>query len=169
MEKKQRILVADAGESFRHMLVETLSAEEEFQVVGETDDGQEVLRMVREDAPDVVVMDLVLLHIDGIELLGQLSAIDAAVRPKILVLSSYAKGTMSEVAAQAGADFQMLKPCKPGAVVDRIFDMTAGTEGLEEEDEGDRRARMESRVTASSMRSAYLRTSWIPLSAGGRF
>lgn len=146
MDQKKRIVIADAGENFRQMLKEALTEEDEFQVVGVTEDGEELLHMAEELKPDLVVMDLVLLHMDGMEVLSRISGMEA--RPKVLLLSSYAKGEMGEAAARAGADYQMLKPCKPGAVIDRIHDMTAGLELRLVEDEGERRARMENQVTS---------------------
>ena len=115
-------------------------------MLGATDSGEELLRMAEELKPDLVVMDLVLHGMDGVDVLRQLAGREGA-RPRVLVVSSYARGEMGEVAARAGADYQLLKPCKPGTVIDRIHDMTAGIELRLVEEEGERRARMESRVT----------------------
>ena len=146
MNETTRILVADAGAEFRALLTETLDDTPGLQVVGQTDDGGELLRMTEELRPDVVVMDLQLLHVDGVEALRQLARTGAGRRPRVLVLSAYARGPMGEVAARAGADYQMLKPCKAAAVAERVLDL-AGT-APEGDGEEDWRARMESRVTA---------------------
>ena len=129
MNEKTKVLVAEAGE-FRQMLVEALADMPQIQVLGQTDDGGELLHMTEEMRPDVVVMDLQLLHMDGVEVLHQLARMDAGRRPKSLVISSYAKGTMGEVAARAGADYQMLKPCKATAVAERILE-AFGAQGEE--------------------------------------
>lgn len=147
MENRKRILIADAGVDFRRMLAEELSREPMLQVLGQTDDGLDLLKMVKEQEPDLIVMDMLLLHADGVEVLHQLSRMELTVRPKVLVVSSYAKGAMGEVAARAGADYQMLKPCKAASVAERILDMTADFSGLSAEEEGDRRTRLENRVT----------------------
>ena len=103
MNETTRILVADAGAEFRALLTETLDDTPGLQVVGQTDDGGELLRMTEELRPDVVVMDLQLLHVDGVEALRQLARTGAGRRPRVLVLSAYARGPMGEVAARAGA------------------------------------------------------------------
>ena len=146
MENRKRILIADAGADFRRMLAEELDREPALQVLGQTDDALDLLRMVKEQQPDLIVMDMLLLHADGVEVLHQLERMELPKRPKVLVVSSYAKGTMGEVAARAGADYQMLKPCKASSVAERILDMTGDFTAAPEE-EGDRRARLESRVT----------------------
>ena len=145
MSETTRILVADAGEEFRRLLVEAMADLPQIEVAGETDDGGELLRMAEEFRPDVVVMDLQLLHVDGVEVLRQMTRAEAARRPRVLVLSAYAKGPMGEVAARAGADYQMLKPCRPGAVAERILDLAGAAPAEPEEDW---HTRMESRVTA---------------------
>ena len=63
----KRILVADTGEEFRRSFIETVASEPDIQVLGETGDGQELVQMVKEMAPDLVVMEIVLAQMDGIE------------------------------------------------------------------------------------------------------
>ena len=68
----KRILVADTGEEFRRSFIETVASEPDIQVLGETGDGQELVQMVKEMAPDLVVMEIVLAQMDGIEVLEEL-------------------------------------------------------------------------------------------------
>ena len=69
MESVKRIVVADTGMEFRKSLVRTLSEEPGFQIVGETGDGAELLRLARELKPDAVVMEMVLTGMDGLDVL----------------------------------------------------------------------------------------------------
>ena len=144
MEITKRIVAADTGTEFRRGLVRSLKEEAGFQVVGETGDGPELLRMVRELRPDAVVMEMVLTGgMDGMDVLDELSK--QPNRPRVLVLSSYMKGSMVDMAAAKGADFFMTKPCRVSAVGERLRQvMTPG--GLEpERDSG---PSLESQVTA---------------------
>ncbi len=117
MENK-RILVADASEEFRRLFVGTLEEEPDMTVTGETGDGEEAVRMARELAPDVVVMDMVLARMDGMEVLKMLDGLSP--RPKMLVLSSFVRGSVADLAAQLGADYFIMKPCRTPAVVECI-------------------------------------------------
>ena len=115
--------MADASEEFRHLFITALDEESDVELAGETGDGEEAVRLARELAPDVVVMDFVLTRMDGLEVLEALAALPA--RPRVLVLSSFARGNMAELAASHGADYYMLKPCKLSTVLERVRQLTA--------------------------------------------
>ncbi|BDF68522.1 sporulation transcription factor Spo0A [Pseudoflavonifractor phocaeensis] len=120
---KKKVLVADAGEEFRRLLVETIDAENDLTVVGDTGDGEEALSLCDKRQPDVVVMDMILAKVDGVELLSALESRNP--RPKVLVISSFASGSVADLAAAKGADYFMMKPCKTGSVVERIRQVTS--------------------------------------------
>ena len=145
MESTKRIVVADTGTEFRKSLVRALSEEPDFQVVGETGDGAELMRMVQRNQPDAVVMDMVLTGgMDGMDVLDALSQLPE--RPKVLILSSYIKGNVVDAAAARGADFFIAKPCRITAVGERLRQVMSP--GGAEEPETDQYAALESQVTA---------------------
>ena len=116
MENRKRILVGDASEEFRGILAEALRAEEDFEVVAQVGDGQELVRMAAELSPDVIVMDLVLGRMDGMDVLEAL--------PKgaynTLVLSNFARGCVADQVAARGGSYYMMKPCRLSSVVERV-------------------------------------------------
>ena len=128
--ESRRILVADTGEDFRRSFVEAVRAEGDIQVAGDTGDGVELLRMVETQRPDVIVMEMVLTGMDGLEVLEALPTL---------------KGTMAELAAAKGADHYMTKPCRVSTVCERIRQL-CGTGTLE--DGRDRGQNLEAVVTA---------------------
>lgn len=144
MESTKRIVVADTGIEFRKNLIRALTEEPDFQVIGETGDGAELMRIVQRDHPDAVVMDMVLTGgMDGLDVLDALSRLQE--RPKVLILSGYIKGSVVDAAAAKGADYFISKPCRITAVGERLRQvMTPG--GTEPEEE--RSANLESQVTA---------------------
>ena len=143
MNVVRRVLIADTGVEFRSALADALSAEPDLQVVGVTGDGEELVRLAGEQEPDAVVMEMVLSGMDGLEVLDELALLKH--RPKVLILSSYIKGSVVDVAATKGADFYMTKPCRLSAVCERLRQvMSPG--GLEpERDSG---PSLEAQVTA---------------------
>ena len=141
MNEQKRVLIADGSEEFRRMLADMMETEEDLMLAGQTGDGEELLRMVREQHPDVVVMDLLLTGMDGLEVLEQLGDI----RPRVLVLSAFASPSLAERVANAGADYCMLKPCRLSAVIERARLLTCGQE---EEEQADDVRDLERRVTA---------------------
>ncbi len=118
MENKKRIIVADVGEEFRALLVAGLREEADLEVVAETGDGQDAVRLVRELSPDVLIMDLMLTRMDGMEVLAEVNALSR--KPRVLVLSSFARDVVAEQAAAQGADYFIVKPCRLSSVVERV-------------------------------------------------
>ena len=93
-------------------------------LAGQTGDGEELLRLTEELAPDVVIMDLMLSGADGLEVLERMGA----ERPRTLILSAFAGPALAERAARAGADYCMLKPCRVSTVLERARGLAAGPE-----------------------------------------
>ena len=144
MENIKRIVVADTGTEFRKSVVRTLNDEPGLRVIGETGDGSELLHMVRDLQPDAVVMELVLTGgMDGLDVLEEFAQLQS--RPRVLILSSYMKGSMVDTAAAKGADFYMTKPCRISSVGERLRQIMAPG-GLEPEQ--DDTATLEAQVTA---------------------
>ena len=144
MENIKRIVVADTGTEFRKSVVRTLNDEPGLRVIGETGDGSELLHMLRDHQPDAVVMELVLTGgMDGLDVLEEFAQLQS--RPRVLILSSYMKGSMVDTAAAKGADFYMTKPCRISSVGERLRQIMAPG-GLEPEQ--DDTATLEAQVTA---------------------
>ena len=116
MEEKTRIVLGDAAEEFRGMLAGALMEEADLQVVGETGSGEALLELVRTARPDVVVMDLVLSGLDGIEVLERLGPD----RPRVLVLSAFAQSAFNDRLPALGVDYFMLKPCRLESLAGRV-------------------------------------------------
>ena len=118
MEILRRVIIADASEEFRHMMMSASEQEEGFSVIAETSDGQELVRLARQLMPDAVVMDVVLDGVDGLEAIQGLKTLERP--PKILVLSSYACSGIVSKAAETGADYLMTKPCRMETLFERL-------------------------------------------------
>ena len=129
------------------LLIETIQKEADMELVGETGDGREAVNLARESGADVVVMDMVLSQMDGLEVLQELGGLPG--RPRALVVSSFARGNTADLAAAAGADYCLMKPCKTATVVERIRQVTGQSRAADgEERDGTREQSLESIVTA---------------------
>ena len=121
MSEMKRIVLADASEEFRRMLAELMDAEPDLTVVGETGSGEELLELISAQRPDVVVMDLLLTGMDGMEVLEKLGPN----RPRMLVLSAFSGSNLAEQIVQSGGDYCMIKPCRPQSVIERTRRLTS--------------------------------------------
>jgi len=131
MSERKRILIADASEEFRQMLADMLTEESDMTLVGQTGDGEELLDLIARTAPDVVVMELLLTGMDGLEVLEKMGER----KPKVLVLSAFGNANLAEEVSSRGAAYCMLKPCRMTALMERIR-LLAEDHVQEEEDDG---------------------------------
>ena len=114
-----RILLADADEEFRILLTDVINAEADMEVVASVSDGKEALSLVCAGVAEVLVMDLVLSSMDGLELLRQIGE-QSPHHPAVLLVSGFTRGNVVNQAAALGADFFLTKPCSLDSVVERI-------------------------------------------------
>ncbi|MDZ4764350.1 MAG: response regulator transcription factor [Chloroflexota bacterium] len=108
-----RILLADDHPIVRDGLAAILSTQSDFNVVGEAADGAETLRMVAALHPDVLLLDLEMPNVDGVEVLRRLGA-DA---PRTIVFTAFDTDERILSAIQAGARGYLLK----GVPRDELF------------------------------------------------
>ena len=107
MKKKIRVLIVDDHEMVREGLRALLEDEPEMSVVGEARDGVEAVAEAVSLRPDVILMDLVMPHMDGIEAIRGIRK--ASPSSRILVLTSFADPKHVQGAIQAGALGYLLK------------------------------------------------------------
>ena len=114
-----KVVIADADEETRAGLQEALTAEGDIQVVGTTGEGSRVIPLLRETGAEVLVMDLVLYGMDGLDLLQTINTQEAR-KPGILVYSSFVAGGVAAKSAELGADYFLAQPNQSQAVIERI-------------------------------------------------
>src|SRR5918911_190635 len=101
-----RVFIVDDQEIIRSGLRRLLQSEPEFQVVGEAADAQEALRLIPETQPDVVLMDIKMPGMDGIEATRRLR--ELVPMTKVLILTAYADDFVA-AALRAGAQGYLIK------------------------------------------------------------
>jgi len=119
-----RVLIADDHAVVRAGLKLLLDAAEEIEVVGEAGSGEEAVRLARSLVPDVVLMDVVMPGMSGIE--ATRPALEAAPGAKVLVLSMQDDPHYVREAFEAGASGYVLKEAADSEVVQAVRDVAAG-------------------------------------------
>jgi len=116
--RKIKVLVAEDETVVRYALAQLLEAEQDIQVVGEAPDGQMAVALARQSAPDVVLMDLAMPKVDGIEATRQIKVHlpDCG----IVVLTVFADDDHLFQAIKAGADGYVLKDASPEQLVTAV-------------------------------------------------
>jgi len=109
-----RLLIVDDHPVVRQGLRAFLETRPDFEVVGEAGDGEAAVAEAARLRPDVILMDLVMPGIDGVEAIARIRAGDSAAR--ILVLTSFASADQVLPALRAGAAGYLLKDAAPAEV-----------------------------------------------------
>jgi NarL family two-component system response regulator LiaR len=124
-----RVLIADDHAILRKGIRALLGTEPDIEVVGETADGLETVAQAEALRPDVILMDLVMPKMDGIEATRQIATQQPNVR--ILVLTSFAADDKVFPAIKAGALGYILKDSGPAELVQAIHQVYHGQPSLE--------------------------------------
>jgi len=119
-----RVVVADDQALVRAGLKMVLEAEPDIEVVGEAADGNEVLEVARRVAPDVVLMDIRMPGLDGLEASRRLLA--GADPPKVLVLTTFDEEEYLYEALRAGTSGFLLKVSPPEQLIGAIRTVADG-------------------------------------------
>ncbi|NLS76273.1 MAG: response regulator transcription factor [Chloroflexi bacterium] len=117
-EEKLSVLLADDHAVVRQGLRAFLELQGDITVVGEAGDGQEAIEMAQELLPDVVLMDLVMPHLDGIEATRQICRLSPGTR--VMVLTSFAEDDKLFPAIKAGAMGYLMKDVSPAELAEAV-------------------------------------------------
>lgn len=123
-----RILIADDHVIVREGIRTLLGSVPEMQVVGEAHDGADAVAQTRALNPDVVLMDLIMPVMNGIEAISAITRENPDVR--ILVLTSFSEEGMVFPAIEAGALGYLLKDSSPAQLIQAIQDVHGGQASL---------------------------------------
>ncbi len=119
-----KVLVADDQPLARNGLQAMLGAQEDLEIVGEAADGAEAVEEALRLRPDVVVMDIRMPNVDGIEATRRLQ--EHAGAPKVLVLTTFDLDEYVYEALRAGAGGFLLKDAPPGQLAEAVRTVAAG-------------------------------------------
>jgi DNA-binding NarL/FixJ family response regulator len=128
-----RILIADDDQLVRAGLRMMIETQSDLEVVGEADDGRQAVELARQLRPDVVLMDIRMPNLDGIEATRQIAAFgdghhDASSTdgPRVLILTTFELDEYVFEAVRAGASGFLLKRTPPEDLLDGLRLTAAG-------------------------------------------
>ena len=124
-----KVLLVDDHEMVRIGLAAVLDTEDGIEVVGEASNGKEGIRLAKAYAPDVVLMDLVMEEMDGVETTRQLMLLMPEI--KVIVLTSYLDDSKMYPVIEAGAFSYLLKTSRASEIAEAIRAAARGQSVLE--------------------------------------
>ena len=122
MEKEKiKIVIADDNMEFVSTFAKYLEAENDMEVIGTAKDGLEAYDLIIASKPDVVLLDVIMPHLDGIGVLEKLN--DYGFMPMCIMLSAVGQDKITQRALNLGAGYYMVKPFEVDLLLKRIRDL----------------------------------------------
>ncbi|MFC8728395.1 response regulator [Streptomyces bacillaris] len=121
-----RVLLADDQEIVRTGMAMILSAEDDIQVVAQAQDGLQALELAESHRPDVVLMDIRMPRLDGLDALRHLTRPHAAHRPQVVMVTTFDDEDYLTRAVAAGAAGFILKDSGPRLLAEAVRAAAAG-------------------------------------------
>jgi len=118
MDTNIRVLIADSSNDYRRLVANRFADEPDIELVGSTTDGLEALRLAHIMRPDVVVLDVLLENLDGLDVLRRIGEMDLHV--SCIVVSAFYKDSVISEALQLGASYFLRKPFGAETLMEKI-------------------------------------------------
>lgn len=120
---KIKIVIVDDNKEFTYILNEFLNLYrmEGVEIAGTAENGLKALELILALEPDVVILDIVMPKLNGIDVLKRVHDSDMKKRPRFIVLSAMDQDDLTQQALELGAECYITKPFDMEALVDRII------------------------------------------------
>ncbi|MBS6600463.1 MAG: sporulation transcription factor Spo0A [Clostridium sp.] len=129
---KISVLIADDNKEFCSILNDYLLNQRDIVVTGIAKDGIEALDLIQEKEPDLVILDIIMPHLDGLGVLEKLNNMNLNKMPRVIILSAVGQDKITQKAIKLGADYYVVKPFDMDVFIKRIRDMFNSTESSEQ-------------------------------------
>ena len=123
MKDKITILIADDNVEFARTLNNYLEKEDDVQVIGIAKDGNEALEILQGTHPDIVLLDVIMPHLDGLGVLEKLNSLEMSKKPICIMISAVGQDKITQQAVALGAQYYIVKPFEISILVKRIKEM----------------------------------------------
>jgi two-component system response regulator (stage 0 sporulation protein A) len=114
------VLIADDNREFCEVLQTYIERQADMEVAGVSHNGTDVLQLLERKVPQVVILDIIMPHLDGIGVLERLAAMNLTRRPKVIVLTAIGQEAITQRTVELGADYYVVKPFNLDVLGNRI-------------------------------------------------
>ena len=123
MKEKITVFIADDNQEFSTTLATYIKNQEDMVVVGRAKDGNEALDMIPNLMPDVVLLDVIMPHLDGLGVLEKINESNLDKKPLFIVLSAVGQDKITARALELGAQYYVVKPFDISLLMRRIKEL----------------------------------------------
>ena len=123
-----KIIIADDNHNLCQMLQNYLQGQADLDIVGVANDGLEAVALIETQKPDLIILDLVMPNLDGLEVMERLNAARTGMtRPKVIMLTAFGQESLTHQAMTLGVDCFLLKPFDLDSLSKRIRSLAQNT------------------------------------------
>ncbi len=123
MKNKITVLIADDNTDFAMTLTGYLEKQEDMEVIGIAKDGNEAFNMISNTEPDIVLLDVIMPHLDGLGVLEKIANADINKKPLCIMLSAVGQDKITQKAISLGAQYYVVKPFDIDLLIKRIKEL----------------------------------------------
>ena len=120
MKEKISVLIADDNQDFAYTLSNYINDQEDMEVIGIAKDGNEAVNLISTIKPEIVLLDVIMPHLDGLGVLEKLSKNANPDQPTIIMLSAVGQDKITQRAISLGAEYYVVKPFDIELLIKRI-------------------------------------------------
>ena len=120
MKDKITVLIADDNPDFANNLTSYIEEDDELEIIAIARDGKEAVEMILNTQPDVVLLDVIMPHLDGIGVLEQINNARIRKFPLCIMLSAVGQERITQRALDLGAEYYIIKPFDITLLLQRI-------------------------------------------------
>lgn len=118
MDKQIRVLLIDDNKELIEVMHAYIQEQDDMEVVGVAYQGYEALELIYHESPDIILLDIIMPHLDGLGVLEKLQYKEH--RPRIIIISVIGRESMIQRGVSLGADYYMIKPFDLDTLGNRI-------------------------------------------------
>ncbi|EEK93040.1 Stage 0 sporulation protein A [Bacillus cereus BDRD-ST24] len=108
--EKIKVCLVDDNKELVSMLESYVAAQDDMEVIGTAYNGQECLNLLTDKQPDVLVLDIIMPHLDGLAVLEKMRHIERLKQPSVIMLTAFGQEDVTKKAVDLGASYFILKP-----------------------------------------------------------
>ena len=120
MKEKISVLIADDNQEFAHTLSNYINEQDDMEVIGITKDGNEAVNLISTVRPDIVLLDVIMPHLDGLGVLEKINSRSGLLPSTFIMLSAVGQDKITQKAIELGAEYYVVKPFDIELLIKRI-------------------------------------------------
>jgi len=130
--KKIRVCLVDDNQELVNLMCDYLSLKEDFEIVGTAYNGADALKILEIVEVDIVILDLVMPHIDGMGVVNRLRELKGSNMPKVAMLTGFGQEDVMKKAMRLGVSYFMMKPFDMEHLIEQIRNLSGDWTDAEE-------------------------------------